>query len=127
MTTRRTPTPTPTPTPEMVEHAARAIHDAGYCLSGSWRPWEEWHSPSYREIVRDQARAAIKAMLEPTATMLEAALSETPIPEGWPTGTGAQLVGSISSARGYAHSRAKTSLGSRSMTALSETPETGER
>ena len=61
-----------TPTPEMVEHAARAIHDAGYCLSGSWRPWEEWHSPSYREIVRDQARAAIKAMREPTATMLEA-------------------------------------------------------
>ena len=108
-----------TPTPEMVERVARAI-----CVSDC-TPFAT--SADYWERYRPHALAVIKAMLEPTATMLEAALSETPIPEGWPTGTGAQLVGSISSARGYAHSRAKTSLGSRSMTALSETPETGER
>ena len=130
-----------TPTPEMVERVARAI-----CVS-DFTPFAT--SADYWERYRPHALAVIKAMREPTDAMLgaaapaheeerimhkvayrlmiDAALSETPIPEGWPTGTGAQLVGSISSARGYAHSRAKTSLGSRSMTALSETPETGER
>jgi len=101
-----------TPTPEMVERVARAIclnrggqcdcHDAGSCFALSEHLLTE-SNPTFH-----QARAAIKAMLEPTEVMvaaaapahegerimhkvayrlmIDAALSETPMPEGLPTG-----------------------------------------
>jgi len=55
---------------EMVEHVARAMADK---LSeqqfGSTTPW---HDPEFRQNAMEVARAAIKAMREPTENMIRA-------------------------------------------------------
>lgn len=61
------------PVPSMTESVARAIADA--LGAADWRPYVE------------AARAAVKAMREPTPQMLDAALPDMPdwgyLPEDW--------------------------------------------
>lgn len=61
------------PVPSMIESVARAI--AGALGAADWRPYVE------------AARAAVKAMREPTPQMLDAALPDMPdwgyLPEDW--------------------------------------------
>lgn len=52
---------------EMVERMAVDLWNAGWAT-----PWEEVDEHT-KELTRDQVRAAIKAMMEPTQVMLDAA------------------------------------------------------
>ncbi len=65
----------PAPSSSMIERVARAI--AGSVGADDWRPYV------------DAARAAVRAMREPTVEMLDAALPDMPdwgyLPEDWRT------------------------------------------
>jgi hypothetical protein len=56
---------------EMVDRIARAIAEAGN--GGVWTD-EQWYKEYQRDIHRIRARAAIKAMREPTDEMVHAGL-----------------------------------------------------
>lgn len=58
---------------EMVERVAKAIYETWAVSRGVTEPWDELRrlGHSIVEEARSEARAAIKAMREPTAEMLE--------------------------------------------------------
>ena len=58
--------------PEMIERVARAINDAGWPDSDIAA--EAWEDGVWRACAMGQARAAIAAMREPTAAMVDAAI-----------------------------------------------------
>lgn len=54
----------------MVDRVAEAI-----ALAGNGGTWDDWYNEDQKEFHRKRARAAIKAMLEPTELMLGAGMS----------------------------------------------------